>query len=33
MDITGISMRPQALALGDEQSMRDVVAYIETLDN
>ncbi|MDW8362849.1 MAG: c-type cytochrome [Myxococcales bacterium] len=31
MDPTGAQMRPQAVALGDEQSMRDVLAYVSTL--
>lgn len=32
MDITGITMRPNALALEDDQAVLDVVAYIETFD-
>ncbi|HEY8432869.1 MAG TPA: c-type cytochrome [Sandaracinaceae bacterium] len=30
-DTTGATMRPMAMALADEQAMRDVVAYIATL--
>lgn len=30
-DTTGMTMRPMAMALADEQAMRDVVAYIATL--
>lgn len=33
LDTTGIQMRPNALALENDQAVRDVVAYIETLDN
>ncbi len=33
LDVTGITMRPQALALPDDQAILDVVSYIETLDN
>lgn len=33
LDTTGIQMRPNALALENEQAVRDVVAYIETLDD
>jgi len=33
LDVSGITMRPQALALPDEQAILDVVAYIETLDD
>ncbi len=31
-DTTGIMMRPMAMALTDEQAMRDVIAYILTLE-
>jgi cytochrome c oxidase subunit 2 len=30
-DMTGASMRPMAMTLQDEQAMKDVVAYIQTL--
>ena len=30
-DITGAQMRPMAMMLGDEQGMKDVIAYIQTL--
>ena len=30
-DIYAVMMRPMAIALADEQAMKDVVAYIETL--
>jgi cytochrome c oxidase subunit 2 len=33
LDVSGITMRPQALALPNEQAILDVVAYIETLDD
>ncbi len=33
LDVSGITMRPQALALPNEQAITDVVAYIETLDD
>ncbi len=32
-DTTGSTMRPMAMSIADEQSMRDVVAYIATLSN
>ncbi len=31
-DLTGASMRPMALSLADEQAIKDVVAYISSLD-
>lgn len=32
LDSTGAQMRPMSLGLADEQAMRDVVAYIQTLE-
>ncbi len=32
-DITGSQMRPMAMLLADEQAMKDIVAYIQTLSN
>jgi cytochrome c oxidase subunit 2 len=32
-DVAGMRMRPMSMTLPDEQSMRDVVAYIMTLDD
>jgi cytochrome c553 len=30
-DITGAQMRPMSMILADEQAMKDVIAYIQTL--
>ena len=30
-DITGMQMRPMAMILPDEQAMKDVIAYIQTI--
>lgn len=30
-DVTGMRMRPMAIVLGDEQAMKDVIAYLMTL--
>lgn len=32
-DITGAQMRPMAMMLADEQAVKDVIAYLETLSN
>jgi hypothetical protein len=31
-DASGATMRPMAMTLADEQAMKDVIAYILTLD-